>query len=316
MSKYASPQFHVGLLHPRYWLVWFGMGLMYLISWLPYAVLLRLGRATGHLMMRIMHKRLYVAKRNLELCFPELSEHEIDNLVRENVENSGLALFETCIAWFWPQWRLNRLVEVRGMEKVAEITQQGRGVIILAYHNLNLEICARAMGSQVPGWGVYRPNNNPAYDYVQFKGRVRVNRGMIHKRDVKGMIKALKDGGALWYMPDHDYGPRRSVFVPYFGVEDACTTTGTSILADTSKAAVVGFSFRRRKDNRGYICEVAPVEDFPYHDVEAAATKINQVIEAAIRKAPAEYMWLHRRFKTRPEGAPNLYGDKDPRANR
>ncbi len=313
MSKYSSPRFHIGLLHPRYWLVWFGMAIMYLISWLPYPVLFQLGKGLGHLMMKIMSKRLYVAQRNLELCFPEFSREKIDQLVKENTENSGLAIIETCIAWFWPAWRLRRLVDVRGMDKVTAEMKNGRGVILLAYHNLNLEICARALGSEEPGWGVYRPNNNAAFDYIQYRGRVQVNRGMIHKRDVRGMIEALSNGGALWYMPDHDYGKRRSVFVPYFAVQEACTTTGTSILADASNAALASFSFRRKPNNRGYLCEVELVEDFPYGDEEAAAAKVNSVIEAAIRKAPGEYMWLHRRFKTRPDGQTSLYDDRDPR---
>ncbi|WP_413111172.1 LpxL/LpxP family Kdo(2)-lipid IV(A) lauroyl/palmitoleoyl acyltransferase [Thaumasiovibrio sp. DFM-14] len=313
MNKYSSPQFRLALLHPRFWLVWFGMGLMYLISWLPYRVLFQLGRGLGHLMMKLMPKRLHIVRRNLALCFPELSEEEREALVIENIESSGLALIETCIAWFWPEWRMRKLVEIEGMEEVEAIMQQGQGVLVLGYHNLNLEVCARAMGMVTPGYGVYRPNNNPAFDYIQYRGRARSNKGLIHKKNVKGMIQTLKDGQALWYMPDHDYGARRSVFVPYFAVPDACTTTGTAILADASHAAVIGFSFHRRADNRGYVAKVSPVEDVPYGDAEAIAATANRVIEQAIRLAPGEYMWLHRRFKTRPEGQPSLYGDKDPR---
>nr|WP_086939731.1 LpxL/LpxP family Kdo(2)-lipid IV(A) lauroyl/palmitoleoyl acyltransferase [Thaumasiovibrio occultus] len=313
-DKYAAPRFHVGLLHPRYWLVWIGVGLMYLVSWLPYSVLFVIGKLLGRIMMKIMHKRLFVIRKNLELCFPELSGAEREKIVKENIDNTGLAMVESCIAWFWPRWRLRRLVKVEGMDKLIELNDKGQGVLMLGYHNLNLEICAKAIGEFGHGWGVYRPNNNPAFDYVQYRGRLKGNAGLIHKRNIGGMIAAIKKGDTLWYMPDHDYGLRRSVFVPYFAVEDACTTTGTSLLVDASDAVVAGFTFSRDTDNRGYTAKVFIVEDFPRNDPEAAAAKANEVIANSVRQAPGEYMWLHRRFKNRPEGQPSLYGANDPRA--
>ncbi|OAN17764.1 lipid A biosynthesis lauroyl acyltransferase [Photobacterium jeanii] len=308
MSKFTPPTFSMALLHPRYWPTLVLMGMMYLISWLPYFIQFRMGQGIGRLAMRFMKKRRQTMKRNLELCFPDMPDDEREALIQKNIDNTGLALFETGMAWFWPDIRIERHVTCEGIEIIEELERQGKGVLLIAIHSLNLELGARAFGMKTPGVGVYRPNDNPCFDFFQFNGRVRSNKYMIDRKDVKGMLKALRTGERVWYAPDHDYGPRRHAFAPLFAVEKACTTTGTSLLVDASDCAVVPFVMKRNTDSGQYTLKVLePLTEFPHEDPEAAAAYINKAIERSIMMAPDQYMWLHRRFKTRPEGEASLY---------
>ncbi|WBA08336.1 LpxL/LpxP family Kdo(2)-lipid IV(A) lauroyl/palmitoleoyl acyltransferase [Salinivibrio kushneri] len=306
MSDFSAPTFRIGFLHPRYLHTWLGVGLMYLASWLPYRVQFYLGRGLGHLMHTLMKRRVKIADRNLALCFPEMTPANRAAMVKENFANAGLALFETGMAWFWPKWRINKHVTIEGLDTLLELEQQGKGVLLIAVHSLNLEIGARGLSEQTPGVGVYRPNTNPVYDWFQFRGRMKRNIG-VDRKDVKSMIHYLKEGHRMWYAPDHDYGRRRSTFAPLFAVKQACTTTGTSLLTHAGHATVVPFSVVRERRLGQYRVKIdPPITDFP-KEAHAAAVVTNQAVERLILRAPEQYMWLHRRFKTRPEGEPSLY---------
>ena len=302
------PKFTAALLHPRYWLLWLAVGLLWLVVQLPYPVLYRLGHAMGRLAMRLMKRRAKIAYRNLELCFPEMSEAERQQLAVKNFESVGMGVIETGIAWFWPTARINRWMDASGLEHIRAVQDSGRGVLLIGIHFLTLEMGARMFGIHNPGIGVYRPNDNPVIDLLQTWGRMRSNKDMIDRKDLKGMVRALKNGEIIWYAPDYDYGPRASVFAPLFAVKDAATTSGTWMLAKMSKACVVPFVPRRKPDGKGYELIILPPECTPpLDDAETTATWMNKVIEQCIMMAPEQYMWLHRRFKTRPEGMPSLY---------
>ncbi len=302
------PQFSAALLHPRYWLTWFGIGILWLIVQLPYPFLYRLGSGLGRLAMRFMKRRAHVAIRNLELCFPEMSANERHALAIKNFESTGMGLLETGMAWFWSDKRLARWMEVINFEPVYELQRQKRGILLIGVHFLTLELGARMFGMQTPGIGVYRPNDNPVIDWLQTWGRLRSNKSMLDRKDLKGMVKALKNGEVVWYAPDHDYGPRASVFVPLFAVDQAATTSGTWMLSRLSGAALVPFVPRRKADGKGYeLVMLDPELSPPLDDAETTAAWMNKVVEKCILMAPEQYMWLHRRFKTRPEGVPSRY---------
>lgn len=302
------PKFTAALLHPRYWLLWMGIGLLWLVVQLPYPVLYRLGNAMGRLAMRLMKRRAKIAYRNLELCFPEMSEAERHQMAIKNFESVGMGVIETGIAWFWPTSRVNRWMDASGLEHIRAVQESGRGVLLIGIHFLTLEMGARMFGIHNPGIGVYRPNDNPVIDLLQTWGRMRSNKDMIDRKDLKGMVRALKNGEIIWYAPDHDYGPRASVFAPLFAVKDAATTSGTWMLAKMSKACVVPFVPRRKPDGKGYELIILPPEcNPPLDDAETTATWMNKIVEQCIMMAPEQYMWLHRRFKTRPEGVPSRY---------
>jgi len=297
------------LLHPRYWLTWLGVGLLYVLVLLPYPIIYQLGKGLGLFANKLISKRQETARQNLKLCFPNSSTLERERMLRENFISTGMAIFETGMAWFWPDNRLKKHVEIIGDEYITTAQQSGQGVLLIGIHFLTLELGARILGMSHPGVGVYRPNDNLVMDYIQLKGRLKSNKYMLDRYNTKGMIRALKKGELVWYAPDHDYGPRNSVFAPFFAVEKAATTIGTTILVKLGQPAIIPFTPKREKNGQYTVSVTAALKNYPLDDDIAAATFINKVIENEILKAPQQYMWLHRRFKTRPDGEKPLYSD-------
>lgn len=305
----ALPSFQARFLLPKYWLTWLGVSILYALSWLPYRLQLIMGRSLGKLLYKLLPKRVKVARRNLELCYPDMPVSEREQLLKENFANNGIALFETGIAWWWPDWRLKRKLSISGWEHIQRNLDNGQGSLVLLFHFLNLEVHARVVGLRHPSIGLYRPHNNALMEYLQTKGRSRSNKYMIQRKDVRGMIRALNDGEVCGYLPDQDYGPRRSVFVPLFNVPDACTTTGTSIFAGVKNAQPIISVCERLPKGRGYHLHFYPLqEDIATGDPAEDASRMNKEVERAIAMQPNLYMWVHRRFKTRPEaGMPSYY---------
>jgi KDO2-lipid IV(A) lauroyltransferase len=303
------PTFKASFLLPKYWPTWLMVGLLYALSWLPYRLQLWLGRGIGRLLFKILPKRVRVARRNLELAFPDKPEAEREQLLRENFANNGIALMETGIAWWWPDWRLKRKLTISGWEHVQQNIDQGRGTFILLFHFLDLEVHARVVGLHYPSIGLYRPHNNAVMEYLQTKGRSRSNKYMIQRKDVRGMIRALNDGEVCGYLPDQDYGRNRGLFVPLFSVPDACTTSGTSIFANVKNARTVISVCERLPKGKGYHLQFYPPrEGIPSGDETEDACRVNREVERAVDMQPAMYMWVHRRFKTRPEAdMPSYY---------
>jgi len=308
-NKVLQPDFKISFLLPKYWLTWFGVIILYTISWLPYKLQLMLGRILGRLLYKIGSSRKTVAMKNLELCFPEMSLEERTRILKKNFENTGIALFETGMGWWWPDWRIRRKTKVVGLEHLEKAHQEGKGVLLLTMHYLSVEMNCRGIGMGHPMVVFYRPHNNQLMEFFQFRGRGRSNKYMLGKRDVRGLINALRQKEVCVYLPDQDYGRNRSLFVPFFAVPDAATTTGTLIFARQKNIQNHLFIPTRNDDGSGYTLEIKPMmENFPTDDDEADVIRINQELEKAIMFKPEQYMWLHRRFKTRPnKDDPSLY---------
>lgn len=303
-DKYSKPEFSFSLLHPKYWGVWLGFGLLaLLVNLLPYPVLLKIGRGLGQFSMRFGKKRVHIARRNLELAFPTMSQSEIDAFVLENFKNTGAALIETGITWFWPTWRFKRILIDKDTQAIRQHAKTGQGVLLCCVHALNLEITARAFAVLgIGGYGVYRPHSNPAYEFIQYRGRTRNGNQLINRTDIKQMIRVLRQGERLFYLPDQSSGHNKSVFVPFFAVEEACTTTGTSILAYTSHCAIViGSGFRNAQGRYEIMADKSIEADYPQKDETAAAAYMNKFVEEIILRAPEQWMWLHKRFKSLPD---------------
>jgi KDO2-lipid IV(A) lauroyltransferase len=302
-------RFDIAFLHPRYWLLWCGLAILWLVTQLPYRFLLQLGRALGALMLQVATSRRHIVTRNLELCFPQLSQTERQRLVRENFAAMGIAFFEMAMSWWWPKKRLSRLVQVQGLEHLQEAQAQAQGVILMAIHFTTLEIGAALLGQQHTIDGMYRAHKNPVFDYVQRRGRERHNADAqaIEREDVRGMLKVLRQGRAIWYAPDQDYGPKQSLFVPLFGVP-AATVTATSKFAKLGRAQVIPMRQTRLPNGQGYLIQIEPpLQDFPSDSDEQDCLRINRWIEQTIAQHPEQYLWAHRRFKPRPEGEAKLY---------
>ena len=300
-------RFQKQFLHPRYYLLWLGLGLLWLLVQLPYPLLVGLGKLSGRVLYLVAAKRRHIARSNLALCFPELSYAQRQRLLKQNFEEMGIALFEMAISWWWPKQRLAKLLKLEGLTHLQQAAAEGKGVILMAIHRTSLEIGAALLGQQHTIDGMYRQHKNAVFDYVQRRGRERHNQDAtaIEREDVRGMLKVLRKGRAIWYAPDQDYGRKQSVFVPLFGIP-AATVTATSKFAKLGKALVIPMQQQRVRG--GYQITLLPaLEAFPTDDEAADCLRINQWVEQQIKQQPAQYLWAHRRFKTRPEGQPKLY---------
>ncbi|WP_339514217.1 lipid A biosynthesis lauroyl acyltransferase [Pseudomonas sp. RL_15y_Pfl2_60] len=303
------PVFRREFLHPRFWPLWLGLGLLWLVVQLPYKVLLWLGRMLGVVMQVFAKERCEIITRNLQLCYPQMGNAERERLIRENFASTGIAFFEMAMSWWWSRARLAKLAKVEGIEHLQQAQAEGQGVILMALHFTTLEIGAALLGQQHTIDGMYREHDNPLFDYIQRRGRERHNLDAtaIEREDVRAMLKVLRAGRAIWYAPDQDYGRKQSIFVPLFGVQ-AATVTATTKFARLGRARVLPFTQERLADGSGYRLVIhPPLSDFPGESEEADCLRINQWVEQAVNACPEQYLWAHRRFKTRPVGEPKLY---------
>lgn len=304
-----QPQkFSLALLHPRYWLTWFGLGVLWLLVQLPYPLLRRLGGLLGRMSKPFLKRRASIARRNLELCFPDMDRTRLEDTVNSNFTSLGMGLMETGMAWFWSDARVKRWFDVSGLQHLQQANRHGRGVMVIGIHFMSLELGGRAMGLCQPMMAMYRPHNNKVMELIQTWGRMRSNKAMLDRKDLRGMVHALKQGETVWFAPDQDYGPRGSIFAPFFAVPQAATTRGTYTLVRLAQPQLVPVVLIRKQDGRGYQLLIQPaLSDYPQDDEMAATCYMNRIVEQEILRAPDQYLWLHRRFKTRPRGELSLY---------
>jgi len=296
------------LLAPRYWLSWIGLGVVRLVGGLPLAMQRALGRALGVLTARLPGERRCVAACNIELCFPELNPAQRALLLRAALRDLGMLLVEFALAWFGSARALARVpCAIEGLEHLEHCRAQDRGVLLVGAHFSHLELCARLVSQRIRIAGVYRVMDDPVFERAVLRARLSYADAMWPKEDLRRIVKYLKAGGTVWYAPDQDMRGKDSVFVPFFGVP-AATITATHHLARLSGAAVIPFFHRRNADGRGYTIRLqAPLDNFPSGDVSADTARVNACVEQMVREAPAQYLWIHKRFKSRPENEAPLY---------
>jgi KDO2-lipid IV(A) lauroyltransferase len=281
---------------------------MRIISALPYSWQLKLGGGIGRIGIKLAHSRRHIAEINLATCFPELTPQQRNELLKKDFIALGIGLFETVLAWWGSDKKLSNLVQIEGLEHFDQAMAQGKGVILLTGHFTHLELGARFFALHRPFHAMYRPHKNLLYETIVRQARERRSRRRAFTRDdIRGMLRAFRQGEAVWYAPDQNYGSKHSIFVPFFE-EPALTITATSRLARMSGAAVVPYFPERMPGKAGYRLTILPaLEDFPSGNDHADALRINQLIEEWIRRVPEQYLWVHRRFKTRPPGYPAIY---------
>lgn len=253
-----------------------------------------------------MIARRRVAAKNIALCFPELSQSQRRALLRAHFQSLGIGAFEFLRAWWGPLAPMDRHYRLEGLEHLQAAQAGGRGVILVSPHFTTLEICMRLMCRHAGIAGMYRPHESPALEWAVRRGRQRYARAMYARDELRPAVRYLKSGGVLWFAPDQDTRRGESVFVPFFG-QPAWSLTSTHQLARLSGAAVLPL-FHERLANGDYRLEIgAALENFPSRDPIADTARVMAAIETAIRRTPAQYLWIHQRFKRRPDGAAALY---------
>lgn len=284
------------------------VALFWLLHFLPLPLLAALGRGLGRLLLTLGKRRRHIAATNLALCFPELDAAAREQRLRAHFEAIGRSLLERSLLWWSRPERLRQLVRVEGEEKIRALLDAGKPVIMLAPHFVGLDAGGVALAMRFDALSIYSTQKNPVFDALIFRGRKRFGDQKLLSRQEGALatIKAMRAGRPFYYLPDMDFGRRDSIFAPFFGVP-AATITGLSRLARAAGATVL-FTVTRMLPDGGYVLEIGdPWPDFPTTDAEADTRRMNEAIEAIVRTMPEQYYWVHRRFKTRPEGEPSLY---------
>lgn len=279
------------------------------LAQLPWRTLLALGRGLGRLSWQLAPKRRHIALTNMKLCFPELDEAQQKALARRSVESAGMGLMEMTGSYANLYTRLGRRMEVEGREHLDAALAAGGGVLLLGMHFTTLEVAGKLLHHLTPYDAVYRPNDNPVLDLFIRWGRGTSTQKYIDRRDLRTLVRRLRQGKVVWYAPDQDYGMKHSVFAPFFGVP-AATITATSRIARLAKSPVVPIAYYRLPGGRYRMTFFPALENFPGDDDEEDARRVNEAIEHAVRRAPEQYLWVHRRFKHQPDGS-NPYKQAD-----
>ena len=283
--------------------------LMWLLHWLPLPLLGRLGKFVGTVLFITVRKRREIALTNLRLCFPQMTEAQRKDIARAHFQGYARSVLERSILWWSSPSRLKRLIRVR--PAVPTQQAQERPTIFLCPHFVCLEVAGVAITMAGPACSIYTRQRNEIFDEALRKGRLRftTDERNLLARDagIKPIIRAMRSGRPFLMLPDMDFGPKESVFVPFFGIP-AATLTAPARLAAATEGQVIPVVTRFLPDYQGWeVRFFPPWEDYPGASIEEATRRMNAFIEERIKEAPAEYFWSHKRFKTRPEGMPRLY---------
>jgi KDO2-lipid IV(A) lauroyltransferase len=296
---------------PRYWPTWLALGCLRLICRLPHRAGLAVGRVFGRIAHLLAGERRAIVRRNIELCFPELSGDERDALARRHFGALGMSIIEMGLGRWASDAKMLELSTLENLEYVVDQKNRGRGVILLGAHFTTTEVSGRGIRlAGAPFDAVYRRNRSEFITEFLRTGRERSADATIEKRDIKSMVRKLRAGGTVWYAPDQSYKRKGAEVVPFFGVP-TMHMTATSTLARLGNAVVVPFFPRRMPDGHYLLKFLPPLDDFPSDDPVEDVMRYVRLLEEHIRECPEQYFWIHRKFKDLPEGYDDYYADLD-----
>ncbi len=284
-----------------------GLFILWLLHLLPLWLLAGVGRLTGMLLYHLARARRKVTLTNLKLCFPEWSDAERERVARRHFQVVARCFLEHGILWWSSKERIQQFVRVEGLEHWQAV--QGKPVIWLAPHFSGLDMGGSRIITEWRGVSVYSAQKNPVFDRVVRNGRTRFVTPVLFSRQdgIRPVVKAMREGLPLYYLPDMDFGARDALFVPFFNVPTA-TITGLSRMARLARAVVLPAVTRQLPGSQGYVLQFYPAwENYPTDDVEADTRRMNAFIEERVREMPEQYYWVHKRFKTRPPGERSPY---------
>jgi KDO2-lipid IV(A) lauroyltransferase len=285
---------------PRYWPAWLFAAWLRLVAFLPWRVAIALHKGIGRLAGMLMPRRRRVVRRNLELCFPELSAAEIASIARRNFANVGAFFAELAFSWYGSPEKRAHLFRIEGNENLQAALAKGKGVVLYSGHFTTLEICGSMLKPLVPLYAfMFKPRRNPLMNALQTRGRSGYAHVSVASDDVRELLALLAKNAVVWYAPDQARVDKGEL-VPFFN-QPALTSTAPSRLARVSGAAIVPFFFRRLDDGSGYLLRFdPPLTDVPTRDAIPDTKRLTAVLEDFIRECPDQYFWTHRKFKDRP----------------
>ena len=285
------------------------LALLWLLHGLPLGLQAALGSALGRVLYTVARERRRISARNIQLCMPELNALQRRNLLREHFRWLGRSAVERALLWYARPERLKRLIHVEGDVQLAERSE--RPVMWLVPHFLALDVAGAAtqLFQSRPVASIYQPQSHPVFEAAMRRGRMRFGQGELFARadTARPLVRAIRRGHAFFNLPDMDFGRKDSAFVPFFGVP-AATLLAPSRLARALDMVVQPVVAQILPGGQGYrVHFLPPWTDWPSDDPLTDARRMNEWIESVVRADPAQYLWVHKRFKTRPEGEPDPY---------
>jgi KDO2-lipid IV(A) lauroyltransferase len=295
-------------LHPRFWPDWLALLFLRAVAALPLPLIWLIGGALGALLYYLMSERRHIALTNIRACFPERSPAQQRQLVHAHFRVFVQAALATPISWWGSEKRMKRLVRAPGKEHFDRALAAKKPVILLVAHFVAIEVAGMVLAPDYFMIDMYKRPKNLFFDWLIRTRRTRFGGLLVERREgIKPVIRGLRNGGSFYYLSDQDQGRDGAVFAPFFGVP-AATLTALGRLTQLTGAVVIPCFAKQLPWGKGYeLIFQPPLENFPTDDVLADTTRMNKIIEEAVRTMPEQYFWSHRRFKTRPEGEPAFY---------
>ncbi len=296
-----------GMYSPRLWGTWVVVAVAWVIARAPLRAVVACGRALGLLAYHLARSRRHIAEVNLALCFPALDAAVRACMARRVFQHVAVGALETAVTWLNPNAELTSRVTFEGLGHLLDAQAKQRGVLLLGGHFTSIDVVSQALSQHAPIDVMYRANKNPVWEWLQVRGRRRYHAQVIERADTRTTLRNLKAGHTIWYAADQDYGPKHSVFAPFFGVP-AATITAPARLARFNQSPTLFIEIWRDWHEPAWHVRIGePLPDYPSGDDVADAERVNALVEAAVRRHPEQYLWIHRRFKTRPPGEPRPY---------
>jgi KDO2-lipid IV(A) lauroyltransferase len=287
--------------------MWCTFAALRLVTLLSYRRAISIGCRLGQLFAWLSGSRQKIVDTNLARCFPDKSLQERNRIKSECYRNIGISLIEMAMCWWWSAQKLESLVEIRGREHLDAALASGRGPILLTGHYTSLEIGGRLLALFMPLQGLYRTQRNAMFDSYLYTRRHSYLVHIVSRKNTRQLIRGIRKQVPTWYAPDQNFTHERNVFAPFMGVE-AATISASSRMAQAANAAMLPYYPERKQDGSGYVLHIgAPLDNFPSGDELTDATAINKSIENWVRIFPENYMWILKRFKTRPPGEASFY---------
>lgn len=301
--------YYTQFLHPKYWVTWCGIAAMYLLSKLPHRLQMTLATQLGLLMYNLGGERRNITETNINACFPELDSSEKDELIRQSFIANMKGMVETSTAWWGDHKPVLDKLSVHGLQHFEEAKARGKGILLIGGHFSILDLAGPMANSVFDFNYMYRPNNNPLFNAVIERHRMRYSHQKFSKHELSQMTDYIKEGHAVWYGYDQDFGVRRSVFAPFFGIQTATLKAAMWLPRETGATTLMVSQFR--EPDGSYSIRFSPIlEGIAEDDDITAATRLNKQLEEFIRIHPEQYLWMHRRFRSRPKGETPFYPKK------
>ena len=298
----------LSLLHPRFWLIWIGLSFVFLISLMPQSLRHYLGRSIGKLTYAYNKKRRNIVLTNIKIAFPERDKHSQQQLAKQHLQWYGCALVDYSLLLFASKRRLKQWVQIEGQEHIDQAIKNNQSVMILLAHSVMLEFAPIALSFQYDCYGSYKSAKNPVMDWIIAKSRCRYVKFVVSREQgLRQLIRELIPQQLLIFLPDEDLGKDNAVFVPFFGMDKATLTTPARIAKLRKAVSLPCFSYYDEKEAKYKVIIAPAIEDYPSNDVNDNALKLNQQLEILIKQNPAQYMWLMRLYRTRPDGEGAVY---------